>query len=315
MKKYNIEPARLKGLLKSAEQDLGLSSEEAAKHVAKTISQETVNTKFKAYGYKKDPVSKLHHQEQAFITENRIRADLGYWAKYPSWTQIEAVYLMRGLDLNKILMDKNILTTASRYNYPTFNEIQQTNELAQRFILEGKMNVREHPIVWIHWAGENDLPVATSLEDLVLEYHKGQMTPETRQKYDTQLESVLFKAPLTEVKPNQAEAVPRQVEENSLSVNTETKSLFEINTEMRLRQLFFEEIREILIEKRKGAQKKPTSSELIAYLKNNPDTASHFIGLTHHNEIEYAVSEDRKETKKTNRNSLQSLINRLTKEK
>ena len=201
MKKYNIEPARLKGLLKSAEQDLGLSSEEAAKHVAKTISQETVNTKFKAYGYKKDPVSKLHHQEQAFITENRIRADLGYWAKYPSWTQIEAVYLMRGLDFNKILMDKNILTTASRYNYPTFNEIQQTNELAQRFILEGKMNVREHPIVWIHWAGENDLPVATSLEDLVLEYHKGQMTTETRQKYDTQLESELFNAPITDVKP------------------------------------------------------------------------------------------------------------------
>ena len=215
MKPYFVEPERLKGLLKSAEDQLGLSPKEAQKHVTSYLKDEATryanNSKnfFFAFSFgkklsapvadpsidkTKEPVAKLLTTMQAlerqFIITYGIRAKLENWAKFPSWTQREAIYVMRGLDFTKIMAGKNILTEAMKSHFPTFQEILEVNELAKRSITDGKIDARTHPVHWINWARENNLPVTENLPQLVLAHIEKTMTPTQRSKYEAKFEKI-----------------------------------------------------------------------------------------------------------------------------
>ena len=215
MKPYFVEPERLKGLLKSAEEQLGLSPKEAQMHVTSYLKDEATryakNSKnfffASSFGKKLSApeagssisntknsnakvLSTMQALERQFIITYGIRAKLENWAKFPSWTQQEAIYVMRGLDFTKIMAGKNILTEAVKSHFPTFQEILEVNEFSKRLITDGTIDARTHPVHWINWARENDLPVIENLPQLVLAHIEKTMTPEQRSKYEAKFEKV-----------------------------------------------------------------------------------------------------------------------------
>jgi hypothetical protein len=215
MKPYFVEPERLKCLLKSAEEQLGSSPKEAQRHVTSYLKDEATryakNPKnfFFAYSFgkklsapvanfssdkTKDSIAKvlatMQALERQFIITHSIQAKPENWAKFPSWTQQEAIYVMRGLDFTKIMAGKNVLTEALKSHFPTFQEILEVNELAKKSITDGTIDARTHPVHWINWARENDLPVIENLPQLVLAHTEKTMTPEQRSKYEAKFEKV-----------------------------------------------------------------------------------------------------------------------------
>ena len=215
MKPYFVEPERLKCLLKSAEEQLGSSPKEAQRHVTSYLKDEATryakNPKnfFFAYSFgkklsapvanfssdkTKDSIAKvlatMQALERQFIITHGIQAKPENWAKFPSWTQHEAIYVMRGLDFTKIMAGKNVLTEALKSHFPTFQEILEVNELAKKSITDGTIDARTHPVHWINWARENDLPVIGNLPQLVLAHIEKTMTPEQRSKYEAKFEKV-----------------------------------------------------------------------------------------------------------------------------
>lgn len=66
MKPYFVEPERLKGLLASAEKHLGLSPEEAKKHVTNYLKDEAVR-------YAKNP--KTFFRAYTFATKNSVATE------------------------------------------------------------------------------------------------------------------------------------------------------------------------------------------------------------------------------------------------
>lgn len=215
MKPYFVEPERLQCLLKSAEEQLGSSPKEAQRHVTSYLKDEATryakNPKdfFFAYSFgkklsapvanfssdkTKDSIAKvlatMQALERQFIITHSIQAKPENWAKFPSWTQQEAIYVMRGLDFTKIMAGKNVLTEALKSHFPTFQEILEVNELAKKSITDGTIDARTHPVHWINWARENDLPVIENLPQLVLAHIEKTMTPEQRSKYEAKFEKV-----------------------------------------------------------------------------------------------------------------------------
>ena len=142
----------------------------------------------------KDSIAKvlatMQALERQFIITHSIQAKPENWAKFPSWTQQEAIYVMRGLDFTKIMAGKNVLTEALKSHFPTFQEILEVNELAKKSITDGTIDARTHPVHWINWARENDLPVIENLPELVLAHIEKTMTPEQRSKYEAKFEKV-----------------------------------------------------------------------------------------------------------------------------
>lgn len=231
MRKHSVAPERRKGLIASAEKHLGKSPEEAVKFVDKVLADEAVkwaknpDTMFFVHTFADrtaprgrgidDEVSraiikeeiaealhKLEQREATFTLINGIRANLKTWAKYPSWTQLEAVYVMRGLDINKI-MSKRILTEANKSNFPTFKQINETNDLAQRCVQSGVIGANAHPVKWLNWAKDYDVPVIEDLPQLVMEHAHKTMTPEQKAKFDALVEE---QEKDDEVKPDQKQS-------------------------------------------------------------------------------------------------------------
>ena len=304
MKKYSVEPERRKGLIASAEKHLGKSPEEAVKFVDKVLAEEAIewvkNPKTKSFFFvhsfaqRTAPAAQAtrtpEQRESEFTFANGIRANLKTWAKYPSWTQLEAVYVMRGLDINKI-MSKNILTVANESNFPTFKQINETNDLAQRCVRDGVIGANAHPVEWLNWSKDYDVPVIENLPKLVLEHFQKTMKPEQKAYFDA----------LGEGKPEEVPTAP----------NSEIKRLFEVN-DTEPKEAFYKEIKNILREKSQAGHRKPTGSELREHLKNNPDSAKHFMCVTKREEIQFDLSENGSDPKKITLDALQKTISRYT---
>ena len=55
---------------------------------------------------------------------------------------------------------------------------------------DGKIDARTHPVHWINWARENNLPVTENLPQLVLAHIEKTMTPTQRSKYEAKFEKI-----------------------------------------------------------------------------------------------------------------------------
>jgi len=300
MRKYSVAPERRKGLIASAEKHLGKSPEEAVKFVDEVLADEAVkwaknpDTMFFVHTFanrtaprgrgiddevdraivKEKMAQALHRLEQleaSFTLTNGIRANLKTWAKYPSWTQLEAIYVMRGIDINKMRAGNSLFTQASKSNFPTFKQINETHDLAKRCVQSGVIGADAHPVKWLNWAKNYDVPVVEDLPQLVMEHVQKTMTPEQKAYFDS----------LVEGKPEEVPTTP----------NLETKPLFEVN-DIEPKEAFYKEIKNILREKSQAGHRKPTGSELREHLKNNPDSAKHFMCVTKRGAIQFDLSEN-----------------------
>lgn len=320
MRKHSVAPERRKGLIASAEKHLGKSPEEAVKFVDKVLADEAVkwaknpDTMFFVHTFADrtaprgrgidDEVSraiikeeiaealhKLEQREATFTLINGIRANLKTWAKYPSWTQLEAVYVMRGLDINKI-MSKRILTEANKSNFPTFKQINETNDLAQRCVQSGVIGANAHPVKWLNWAKDYDVPVIEDLPQLVLEHFQKTMTPERKAKFDA----------LVEGKPEEVPTAP----------NSEIKRLFTVDMDKAIKETFHEQIRSILVKLSEAGERRPSGAEMRDYLRDNPKSAEFFIEVDHYRDIHYRSEKPNKTKDKMTRPALHKLIDRIT---
>ena len=252
---------------------------------------------------KEDSVAKILKEmlasERSFIIANGIRAKLEHWAKFTSWTKQEAIYVMRGIDFPKMLAGDGLFTEAKKNYFPTFAEIRQTEQLADRAVLDRELPTRAHPTSWLLWAKKNNIPVIENLPELVHEHLVKTKTPEQRSKYQFQ------EVGKEEIDAGTAKDKPRD--------DLSEPETFEMVQGAEVRIPFYEQIRIILSGMSREGRGRPTASQMRTYLAKNPKSASLFVGITRRNDIEYAISDDHQEITTLGIKKLQSLIYRVTK--
>lgn len=223
--------------------------------------------------------------EAKLIEEYGLALDIYKWAKMSSWTLKEVSYIVHGIDPNRGLMNHTI-------DHLAINQaIKDTYDILERAASDGKIPQKGDPALFFDWLDLIGLNVTEKLKTAVLE---------AGNKRDIfELEKIV-----------RSKDTIYGLESEMLG-GVKPGTVFSVNN-VKAKEPFFEEIKNILREKSKVGERKPSASELREFICNNANKLPHFHELNSHNDIVYRISQDGSSTKKLTRDALQKLITRYT---
>jgi hypothetical protein len=235
----------------------------------------------------------ISEYERRYIEVNGLAVDIDKYAKYSSWTVMEAVCIFHGLDPIRAMSAEYLKP------YQIYKDVLNMYDISQRAAADGLIPSRGDPILFFHWAEMMELPIPEGIKAAALLHTLKRDAFEDEQQ--SRMETAAAKI---EIDRREHEA-----KENPSAPDPTAEPLFEVNKELDVREEFHEQIKTILIKMSKAGSRRPTGAEMRDYLKANPESTALFVGITKHNEIEYAIEGN--ETKVLSRQALHKLILRL----
>jgi hypothetical protein len=115
----------------------------------------------------------INTEEMDFIVQSGLSVDVEKWAKMPSWTYVEAILIIYGIDPIQGMSAFKVLDKGG-YIPTTSQKIKDAIDIAQRAILEEKLLGRQKPQLYFKWAKLNGLPLSIGLQKAVNEQFEKQ---------------------------------------------------------------------------------------------------------------------------------------------
>ena len=238
----------------------------------------------------------LSAMEKSYIELNDLGVDIDKYARYSSWTVMEAVCIFYGLDPKRGLDSQYVKA------YPIYKKILDTYDIAQRAASDGVIPSKGDPMLFFDWAELMDLPILGGLKDAVAKHAIKRDTMEAEQQ--TRMERLI-----ADLEMDKRE---REAKENPEAPDPKSKPLFTVKLDANIRETFHEQIRQILVKMSEAGERRPSGAEMREYLKNNPKSAEFFIKVDSYREIHYRTEKSNKKTDTMTRAALHQLIDRIT---
>ena len=236
--------------------------------------------------------------ESKYIKIRGLEVDIQKWSKMSSWTVMQAVCIFHGIDPMRGLQDKYLKPL------PIYKNIMDAYDIMMSFASDNKIPHEGDPVLFFDWAELAGISVSREVKNAVLEEGI------KRDMFELERQSRLQNG-VTGFDLEKREA---EMGGNPTAHDSKVLILFEVN-DIEPKGAFVEEVKNILGEKSKAGHRKPTGSELRAYLRDNPSKSPHFVRVNSRKEIEYRISLNNDSVKEMSRDALQKVISRHTTQK
>jgi hypothetical protein len=148
-------------------------------------------------------------EEDKYIKNNGLEADIQKWSKMSSWTLLEAVCIFHGLDPVRGMQNEYLKP------YPIYKRIMDAYDIMMSFVSDNKIPRRGDPMLFFEWAELAGITVSKEVKDAVLE--EGYKRDMSELKRHGRQQSLVYglereiKIKLTPDKPLTTERVPQNV--------------------------------------------------------------------------------------------------------
>ncbi|MDA0380188.1 MAG: hypothetical protein O3A09_03000 [Bacteroidetes bacterium] len=101
--------------------------------------------------------------EDKYIKNNGLEADIQKWSKMSSWTLLQAICIFHGLDPVRGLQNKYLKP------YPIYKSIMDAYDIMKSFVSDNKIPHEGDPMLFFDWAELAGITVSKEVRDAVLE--------------------------------------------------------------------------------------------------------------------------------------------------